>query len=598
MSKEILINVETEETRVAFLEEGVLVEIYVERAANARIVGNIYKGLVQNVLPGMQAAFVDIGMEKNAFLYVDDALPQKDEEDEVPDLPRRNIKDLLRLGQEIMVQVVKDAFGTKGPRVTTHITLPGRYTVLMPTTDFIGISRRIGDEKERDRLRRVAEKIRPAGNGLIVRTVAEGKTEQELSQDVAFLYRLWGRVKSRARVGSAPALIHRDLGLVYRVIRDSFTNEVNNLYVDSRHEYERIMDLLDVISPELKDRVQFFQSRDRGVFDLYGVEPEIEQALKNKIWLKSGGYIVVDQTEALTVIDVNTGKFVGTTNLADTVFKTNLEAAREIARQLRLRDIGGIIIADFIDMEVPAHRREVLRTLEEALKGDKNRATVLGLTQLGLVEMTRKKVRQGLAAVLQKPCPYCQGTGRVLTEETISARVRRQIKDILRHSREEAVLIEVHPLVAAQLIGSSGTNLRELERETGKAIFIKGSTQVHVESMNLKAIGPRADVEAQALPVRQGEVLELKIEEGHAINPWNGIARLEGYVIDVDGGGRFVGEKVKVEITRVFKTYARARLVEAASRETGEKEAAGDSNITSLDVESEETPEGKRGEGR
>lgn len=577
MSKEILINLEGEETRVAFLEEGLLVEIYIERANNARIVGNIYKGIVQNVLPGMQAAFVNIGLEKNAFLYVDDALPQKDEEDEVVDVPRRNIKDLLRPGQEIMVQVVKDAFGTKGPRVTTHITLPGRYTVLMPTTDFIGVSRRISDEKERDRLRRLAEKIRPEGHGLIVRTVAEGKTDQELAQDVNSLYRLWGRIKSRARVSAGPALIHRDLGLVYRVIRDSFTSEVDHLYVDSRHEYERILELLDIISPELKDRVQLFQSRERGIFDLYGIETEIEQALKNKIWLKSGGYIVIDQTEALTVIDVNTGKYVGTTNLADTVFKTNLEAAREIARQLRLRDIGGIIIVDFIDMEVPAHRREVLKTLEEALKSDKNRAVVLGITQLGLVEMTRKKVRQGLAAVLQKPCPYCQGTGRVLTEETISARVRRQIKDILRHSREEAVLVEVHPLVASQLIGSSGGNLRELERETGKTIFIKGSYQVHLESMNLKAIGSRADVEAQALPVRPGEILELRIEEGHAVNPWNGIARLEGYVIDVDGGGRWVGEKVKVEITRVFKTYARGRLVDGLVREPAEKRGGGES---------------------
>jgi len=287
----------------------------------------------------------------------------------------------------------------------------------------------------------------------------------------------------------------------------------------------------------------------------------MEKALKKRVWLRSGGYIVIDQTEALTAIDVNTGKFVGTTSLADTVFRTNLEAAREIARQLRLRDIGGIIVIDFIDMDSHHHRQEVLRTLEEALKKDRTKAHVLGITQLGLVEMTRKKVRQGLDEVLQRPCPYCEGKGRVLSEETMAGKVRREIKRILRQSASEAILVEVNPSVAALLIGAGGCNLKELERETGKAIYIRGSDDCHLESMNLRALGTREEVQAKALPVKEGQVMELEVEEPHVSNLWDGIARVEGYVIDIEGAGKMIGEKVKVEITKAFRTYAKARIV-------------------------------------
>ncbi len=563
MTKEILVSAEDEETRVAIVEEGVLTEYFLERPLQQRVVGNVYKGRVDNVLPGMEAAFVNIGLERNAFLYVDDVVEQQaTDEDDVPEHVRNeSIKDLLKVGQEIIVQVAKEAIGNKGARVTTNITLPGRFLVLMPTVDYVGVSRRIEEEEERERLRQLAEKIRPRNMGLIVRTVAQGKSERELAGDMRFLLKLWQKILHKGRSASAPGLLHRDLGLVSRVVRDFFTEDVDRLLVDSRHEYERIIDLLDYVSPGLEDRVHYYDRRESPLFDLYGLEAEIEKTLQRKVWLKIGGYLVIDQTEALTVIDVNTGKYVGTTTLENTVYKTNIEAAREIARQLRLRDIGGIIIVDFIDMDRFEHRAEVVRVLEEELKRDRTKAHVLGLTQLGLVEITRKKVRQGLDEVMQKQCPYCHGRGRVLSEETMAARIRREIKRILRNTSSEAVLIEVNPAVAALLIGAGGSNLKKLEKETGKSIYVKGANDCHIEGMNLRARGARAEVEKRALPVQTGDRIEIKVEEPHVNNTGDGIARLEGYVIDIEGGGKLVGEKVQVEVVKTFRTYARARIV-------------------------------------
>ncbi len=565
MEKEILISVDSDETRVALLEEGVLVEYYVERPVTQRVVGSIYKGRVENVLPGMQAAFVNIGLEKNAFLYVDDATPARigDEEEDYDDIKHATIKDLVKVGQEIVVQVVKEPFGTKGARVSRHITLPGRYLVLMPTVEYVGVSRRIQDEKERDRLRKLAESIKHNHLGMIVRTVAEGKSKRELESDLAFLMKLWSKIQHRARTNPSPALIHRDLGLVYRIVRDAFTDEVLRLTVDDKAERDRILELLDFMSPELKAKVHLYPNKARPLFDFYGLSAEIEQALKKRVWLKSGGYLVFDQTEALTAIDVNTGKFVGSTNLADTVFRTNLEAAREIPKQLRLRDIGGIVIIDFIDMEKVEHRQEVLKVLEEHVKRDRTKVHILGLTQLGLVEMTRKKVRQSLESALMKTCPYCEGRGKVPSEDTMARQVRREIKRILSQSDSEAILVEVHPSVAALLIGTGGANLRELEKETGRTIFVKGSNDAHMESMNLRALGSREEVERKAMPVRQGQILEVRVEEPHVSNPWDGIARVEGYVLDIEGAGKMVGERVRVEVSKTFRTYAKARLIGA-----------------------------------
>ncbi len=565
MRKEILVSVDIDETRAAVLEDGHLVEIFVERPVHQRVVGNIYKGKVENVLPGMQAAFVNIGLERNSFLYVDDALPHKLEVDGEKvgsgTRERLTIKDLVRPGQEITVQVAKEPIGTKGARVTRHITLPGRYLVLMPHVDYIGVSRRIAEEKERERLKQLAAKVKPEGAGLIVRTVAEGANEEELAQDAAFLSRLWERIQNRVKGAPSPSLIHRDLGLVQRVVRDLFDDTVDQFIIDDREEYQRALEVLDLHAPQLKERLRLYTRTDQSLFDFYGVEMEIDKALKRRVWLKSGGYLVIDQTEALTSIDVNTGKYVGTTNLADTVFKTNLEAAKEIARQLRLRDIGGIIIIDFIDMEITEHKEQVLQTLENELKKDRTKANVLGLTRLGLVEMTRKKSRQNLDEAMMRPCPYCEGRGKTLSEETMARRVRAEIRRILKQSSSEALLMEVHPSVAALLIGPGGSNLKALEAELGKTIYIRGNNAAHLEEMHLKVLGTRQEVEEQALPVRVGELLEVKIDEAHVTNADDGIARVDGYVIDVEGAGSLVGKRVKVEITRAFRTYAKGRLI-------------------------------------
>ncbi|MFS8640300.1 MAG: Rne/Rng family ribonuclease [Symbiobacteriaceae bacterium] len=568
MGKEILVTVESDEARVAVLEDDRLVEIYLERPSTQRIVGNIYKGRVENVLPGMQAAFVNIGLERNAFLYVDDALPRGvEDEDGTPagqragDAKRPAISDVLKVGQEVIVQIVKEPTGTKGARVTRHLTIPGRLLVLMPGVDYVGVSRRIQDEQERQRLKQLAQSLQPPGAGLIVRTAAAGRGEQELRGDVEYLTRLWADIQHQARRERAPVLLYKDLGLIYRVVRDLFTPEVDRLVIDDPVEYRRVLELLAAFASPLRDRVELYRDPEIGLFEKYGINEEIERALKRRVWLKSGGYIVIDQTEALTVIDVNTGKFVGSKNLADTVFRTNLEAAAEIARQLRLRDIGGIIVIDFIDMDEPGHRQRVVQELERHLARDHTRATVLGITALGLVEMTRKKGRRSLLEQLTRECPYCEGRGRVLSEETAARRVRREIKRILRNSTSEAILVEVHPSVAALLIGAGGANLRELERETGRSVFIRGRDDLHLEAMNLVALGSRAEVERQALPVHTGQVLRLEVQERHATNAADGIARVEGYVIDIEGAGDRVGETVEVEITRTFRTYARARIV-------------------------------------
>ena len=564
MRKEILVSVDIDETRAAVLEDGELVEISVERPVHQRVVSNIYKGRVENVLPGMQAAFVDIGLERNSFLYVDDALPGKGEfDDDIPEPAGKSltIKDVVRSGQEIIVQVAKEPIGTKGARVTRHITLPGRFLVLMPNVDYIGVSRRIADEKERDRLKQLAAKVKPAGVGLIVRTIAEGAHEDELAQDVAFLVRLWERIASKAQTAPAPSLLHRDLGLVHRIVRDWFDDSVGLLTIDHKDEFVRAAEILELHAPTLKDRLKLYTRTDQSLFDFFSLEMEIEKALKKRVWLKSGGYIVIDQTEALTAIDVNTGKFVGTTNLADTVFKTNLEAAKEIARQLRLRDIGGIIIIDFIDMDIHEHRQKVIKALEEELRRDRTRANVLGLTQLGLVEMTRKKSRQNLDEAMMRPCTYCDGRGKVLSEETMVRRVRAEVRRILKQSSSEALLMEVHPSVAALLIGPGGSNLKELEKELGKTIYIRGNAEVHVEQMNLRVLGSKAEVEERALPVTVGEVLELKVDEAHATNAADGIGRIDGYVIDIAGAGSMVGRRVSVEVIKAYRTYAKGRMV-------------------------------------
>ena len=564
MEREILASVDREESRVAVLEDHQLVEYYIDRPLNQRIVGNIYLGQVENVLPGMQSAFVNVGLERNAFLFVDDVYPSVEEPAarEGQPRPQKAIEQVLHVGQRVLVQVSKEPVGSKGARVTRNVTLPGRYLVLMPAADYIGISRRIVAEDERERLRAIAQAVKPEGMGLIMRTAAEGHEQQELYDDVELLVKLWQRIARRAETATPPTLLHKDAGIISKVLRDELTDDVRRIVLDDVPEYERALELVETFAPGLGDRVELDSDRERPLFEKYGLEAEIERALSRRVWLKSGGYLVLDQAEALTVVDVNTGRFIGSTDLQATVFQTNLEAAREIARQIRLRDIGGIIIIDFIDMEAQEHSDAVISALQEALRADHTKTAVLGWTQLGLVEMTRKKGRQNLLEMMTRSCPYCGGRGRVLSEESSAGKIRRDIRRIMRTTRSEAALVEVYPGVASLLIGPGGKNLQQLEKETGRSVFIRGASDCHIEEMRVRALGERAEVERQAVPVRPGQTLLVKVLEAHASNPEDGIARVDGYVIDVLKAGDRVGQQVKVEIAKVFRTYAKAKLVD------------------------------------
>lgn len=552
--KELLVNYGARESRLAIVEDGQLVEFYIAHEEADQAAGNIYKGRVENVLPGMRAAFVNLGLEKNAFLYVDDAHAEDRE------TKSKAIQDVVRVGQDIVVQIVKEPIGNKGARVTTEISLPGRYLVLTPYSDIIGVSRRIDNERERERLRQIAEKIRPKGMGLIVRTVAEGTSQRALMRDLAYLKRVWARIRHKARTARAPQLLHREAGLIAKTIRDHMDDHVDRFVIDDESAYQRARDIAQSLSPGLKNRIELYKGAS-PLFEARGIEAELDRALKRRVWLKCGGYLVIDETEALTVIDVNTGKNVGSTDLSDTVLATNKEAAVEIAHQLRLRDISGIIVVDFIDMENESDQTEVIKTFQKALRDDRTRVTVLGLTRLGLLEMTRKKVRESLLNQMTRVCPVCEGRGHVLSEDVLARRLRYRIVEKLRETGAEAILVEAHPLVAAHLIGPGGVNLKELEAETGRAVFIRGADGLEMNQLEVKAVGNRADVERLALPVHEGERLDVEIMERHATNPKDGIARLSGYVIDIEGGGSRVGDRVTVEIVRALRTFATAKMV-------------------------------------
>ncbi|MDD4601462.1 Ribonuclease G [bioreactor metagenome] len=469
MAKNIIVSIMPEETRMALIEDGDLLEVSIERTDHAHIVGNIYKGKVKNVLPGMQAVFVDIGHDKNAFLYTGDISPQE--------LKVAGGGGTLTIGQDIIVQIIKDAIGTKGPRATTNLTVPGRYIVLMPTVDYVGISRRIDKESERERLKELAGNVRAEGTGLIVRTVAQGKAEEDLKNDAEYLYKLWHSLAARARRAQSPALLYRDVDMVIRIVRDHLTADIDQLVIDQREAYGRVCDLVKTVSPELLSKVVLYDGTE-DVFNHFGIEKEIDKLGQRCIWLKCGGYIIIDKTEALTVVDVNTGKYVGDSSLEDTVFHTNLEAAAEIARQLRLRDIGGIIIIDFIDMDTDEHKKAILDALEGHLKKDRTKTNVIGLTGLGLVEMTRKKSRQNLESILYTDCPCCEGRGRVRSPETVVINIRRRLRK-LKSSWQGQLALQVHPTVAAILNRSGEVAL--MEKEAGRKIIVEAVGSMHPE---------------------------------------------------------------------------------------------------------------------
>ena len=489
VTKQILINVAPWETRVAVLEDSTLVEAHIERRGERGIAGNVYKGKVVRVLPGMQAAFVDIGLEKAAFLHASD-LPGEDElppevarEGDAPELepaePRqarrdaRPIEERLEKGEDVLVQVSKEPMGTKGARVTAHVSLPGRYLVYVPGTQHIGISRRIEDPAERDRLRDIVEAERPAEGGLIVRTACEGVTKREIHDDVRFLTRLWGKLRKTAAAAGAPALIHEDLDLVLRVVRDLFTSEVDRLSIDSRPAYERVCEFVTALMPRLASRVHLYEGTT-PIFDQHGIETKIARALDRRVWLKSGGYLIFDQTESLTTVDVNTGRYVGKKSQEETVLKTNLEAAKQVVQQLRLRNIGGIIVIDFIDMEKAANRKKVFDALQETVRKDKARANVLRISELGLVQMTRKRTRESLEQLLTSPCPHCAGTGRVRSVETLAYDALRCVqRAVAGTDHVTRVTLRVHPEVAAFLAEQDGRSVEALQALVGRPVRVE-----------------------------------------------------------------------------------------------------------------------------
>jgi len=494
MSSEIIVNAGREETRVALLENSLVTEIYIDRKKDRGIAGNVYKGRIMKVLPGMQAAFIDIGLEKSAFLYVGDVFDSSSEytplmEDEGLELevePKRKrahanqIEDLLQEGQEILVQVSKEPISTKGARVTTYISIPGRYLVMMPGVNHIGVSRRIENGEERKRLREIVSRLRKANTGYIIRTASQGRSEDDFVADIEFLSRLWDNVQKKKERASAPALLHNELDLVFRVIRDVFTRDVDKMVIDSTDEYQRVREFVDSYIPQLGRRVKPYDGDD-PIFDHYGVEIEISRALGRKVWLKSGGYIIVDQTEALAAIDVNTGRYVGKRTLEDTILKTNLEAVREIAYQLRLRNMGGIIILDFIDMEREDNRRKVYSALQEALANDKAKTTISHISPIGLIEMTRKRIRESLGRTLCEPCPYCDGRGYIKSSRTVCYEVLRELRRAFTTAEEKKALVTVNSMVADMLYDEERQGVEELEKEFQKKIVIKADPNLHQE---------------------------------------------------------------------------------------------------------------------
>jgi ribonuclease G len=496
----MLVESDAHQTRIAVLEEDRPTEVFVERHRHRGVVGNLYLGRVTRVLPGMQAAFVDIGLERDAFLYVSDAgaslatLDELEGGDSVdaefePREGAPTIDELLKAGQELLVQVIKDPLPSKGARVSTQVTLPGRYLVLLPTVRHLGVSRRIEDEEERQRLRQVIEQLQAAGGpanayGLIVRTAGEGKGREEFEPDLAYLSGLWQRLRETAAAAGAPALVHRDLDLARRVVRDVFSSSFSVLWVDGEETFQRIVEFLDLVQPQLAARVRLHRQAG-SLFERFGVEEEIAAALRSKVWLKSGGYIVINPTEALVAIDVNTGRFVGQHSLEDTVLRTNLEAVKEIVRQIRLRDLGGIIVIDLIDMVEQEHRDRVFAALGEELRKDRSKNKVLNISDFGLVELTRKRSRTNLERLFTQPCPYCEGSGRIQSLSTICLNLRRELLRLDRPPLERELLLRVHPDVARVLQGEERAILEELERELGVAVLLRGDPELHHERFDI-----------------------------------------------------------------------------------------------------------------
>src|SRR3990172_4779638 len=490
---EIVINYSSHETRVAVLQGGRLVEFYLERPKDRGLSGNIYKGKVVRVLPGMQAAFVDIGLERTAFLHASDIYERfeefediaKEAEEEARERHPKHmpIQDIIKEGQEIMVQVAKEPIGSKGARITSHVSLPGRQIVFTPTDDHIGISRRIESEKERRRLRDIVLRLRPQGSGFIIRTACEGMYEQDIKSDMEFLVKLWAEILKKREKTPPPGLLYQELDLTLRTMRDIFTTDIDRLIIDDRAEYERAIKFAEDFLPDLKQHIELYESEE-PIFDTYGIEIELADAVEKKVWLKSGGYIIIDQMEALTAIDVNTGKYVGKKSSEETVLKTNMEAIKEIVYQLKLRNIGGIIVLDLIDMAKASNREKVYNALKEELRSDKARTNILKISELGLIEMTRKRVRESITQLICEPCPYCEGNGMIKSKDTVIMEIYRELLKELPGKRRKAT-VYVHPIIAELLYSEKEFVLKELEKRFGKKVVVKTSSTLHQEQYEI-----------------------------------------------------------------------------------------------------------------
>ena len=567
VEKEIYVSVEVGEQRVAILEEGKAAEVYLERRGRRSIAGNVYKGVVDNVLPGMEASFVEIGLPKNGFLYVDEIV--------VPELEGkrhgRRIQDLVQRGQEVLVQAVKDPMGTKGARLTTEISLPGRFLVYTPFGDGIGISRRLEDA-ERDRLKAISKTLDVGDGGIIVRTAAEGASQEELEGDLAFLRKLWGTILARAESTKAPALVYQEAELPLRIIRDLFNREVVRVVVDHERTYRRIVGYLKRTSPQLTEKVELYAGK-QPLMEKTGVEEAVRSTLNRRVDLPSGGYLIFDYAEAFTVIDVNTGRFVGArgkasgARLEDTITKNNLEAVAEVVRQLRLRDIGGIIVIDFIDMANPKNRELVEDALKRELERDRTKTYVVEISPLGLVEMTRQNVTDGPREILTIACPTCAGDGIVVSDETQAIDIERRLRSLARSSRSQAFRIELNPHVAAILIGPGGSRLDDLEQELGRRFVIETKEGAPADHFEVVARGPAARAELKGTPVTKGQELEVAIVERDSHFHDAGLARLDKYQISVAGAANQVGKKVKATIERTTSTVAYGVLANAVEPE-------------------------------
>ena len=612
MRKQVLVSVDRGETRVALMEASGqpaskaairrrknqaagyrVAELYLERRGARSIVGNIYKGRVDNVLAGLEAAFVDIGLDKNGFLHVDEiVLPGVETPRRGRGKGGRRITDLIKPGQELVVQVVKDPLKTKGARLSMEVTIAGRYMVFTPAGEGIGVSRRL-DDKERTRLRKEVGKLDIPRGGVIVRTAAQGAKRADFERELAYLYKLNEVLEKRVKETPAPAMVFQEADLPVRVVRDIFSAEFELALVDDEHAHHRLSSFLTRTAPELVDRVELYRE-DRPLFERYGIEEVLEGTLSRRVDLPSGGYLMIDDAEALTVIDVNSGSFTGrgrSARLEDTITRTNLEAAEAVVNQLRLRDIGGIIVIDFIDMARARNRDAVLKSLRKALDEDRTKTFVVEISPLGLVEMTRQNVTEGVREIMTRPCPTCDGDGVIRSEETIALEFTRRLRELAKEDgRPEAMLVRMHPRVSAQFVGNGGWLLKSLEDETGKRFHFEGSEGLRLDHFDVVFEGTREEVEERALPFRVGEEVLVQIVEPHMYNVDDAVAKIDGYIISVARAQPYVGEKRLVRIEQVGRTSATARLVDDAG---GDEEGPGSDDGD--DLQSRPRRRGRRG---